>query len=150
MEKRATEKSPFGKLHHVGVLVKDMDKTIALLKSLGIGPFQEKVDTIHFKGLLHDKPEEWQVRISNARMGDVQLELLQPCGGKSALQESLDSTGEGLHHIGFLVDDLDGEIARQTEQGAKIWTTAKNAAGSGFVYFEPTTLGGIAIEFRKL
>jgi methylmalonyl-CoA/ethylmalonyl-CoA epimerase len=144
------EPSVYGKLHHVGVVVRDIDKSIAYLQFLGFGPFENRVEAIDFKGELNDQPEEWRVKICNAQMGDVQLELLEPCGGKSALQESLDATGEGLHHIGFLVDDLDREIAMQVCSGARIWTKAKNDAGSGFVYFKPSRAGGIAIEFRKL
>jgi len=34
-------------------------------------------------------------------MGGAELELLEPTKGAQALKESLDKTGEGLHHIGF-------------------------------------------------
>ncbi len=33
------KKSSFTKLHHVGVVVKDINKAIAYLEALGIGPF---------------------------------------------------------------------------------------------------------------
>jgi len=95
----------FKKLHHVGLVVKDIDKTMAYFESIGIGPFkvgdQRKI-TIPFKGELHGKPAEWKTTISNADLGGVELELLEPTEGNQALKESLDATGEGLHHIGFL------------------------------------------------
>ena len=82
MGKKAPEKSSFGKLHHVGVVVKDINKAIAYLESLGIGPFGrpggERVLELSFKGELHGKPAEWKTTISNAMMGDVELELLEP------------------------------------------------------------------------
>jgi len=146
------QNSPFGKMHHVGVIVRDIDKAIVHLESLGMGPFEgmggSKWFEITFKGELHGKPEEWKVKISNAQMGDVQLELLEPSGGKSALQESLDATGEGLHHVGYLVDDLNSEIARGLRRGLKVWTVSKPENRPGFVYFEPTKVAGIAIELR--
>ncbi len=145
-------KSPYGKMHHVGVVVRNIDLAIAHLESLGMGPFTgtlgAKWSEISFKGELRGKSEEWKLKISNARMGGVQLELLEPCGGNSALQESLDSTGEGLHHIGYLVDNLDNEITRCLRQGLKVWTMSKREGGPGFVYFEPTQVAGIAIELR--
>ncbi len=71
------DSSIYGKLHHVGVIVKDMDKAIAHLQSLGMGPFQGRGGApwglVTFKGELHGKPEEWKVKISNGQMGDVQL-----------------------------------------------------------------------------
>ena len=76
--------------HHVGVIVKDMDKTIACLESIGIGRFglmgDRKWVDIPFKGELHGKPAEWKVKISSTRVGDTEIELLQPSGGESALQ----------------------------------------------------------------
>jgi methylmalonyl-CoA/ethylmalonyl-CoA epimerase len=143
----------FGKLHHVGVVVKDMDKAIARLESMGLGPFKGRGDVkwgaITFKGELRGKPGEWKTKISNGQMGDVQLELLEPAEGAQALKESLDETGEGLHHIGFLSDDVDADIARGLKQGFKIWTSSKRPDGkTSFVYFLPTEIGKIAIEIR--
>jgi methylmalonyl-CoA/ethylmalonyl-CoA epimerase len=144
----------FGKLHHVGVVVKDINKAIAHFESLGIGPFGEPgrppTFTVPFRGELHGKPAEWKTTISNAQMGDVQLELLEPTEGNQALKESLDETGEGLHHIGFITDDLDGEIANFKQKGVGIWTMAREEGGGGFLYSDPTPTGGIAIEFRQM
>lgn len=142
----------YTKLHHVGLVVKDIDKTIDYLESIGIGPFKvdngERKFTIQFKGELHGKPAEWETTISNAQLGDVQLELLEPTRGPQALKESLDAAGEGLHHIGFLVDNLDNAIEEGAKNGLKIWTISKRDDGPSFLYFEPTEIGGMAIELR--
>jgi methylmalonyl-CoA/ethylmalonyl-CoA epimerase len=143
----------FGKLHHVGAVVKDMDKAIAHLESMGLGPFKGRGDTkwmiIPFIGELRGKPAEWKTKICNAQLGDVQLELLKPTEGAQALKESLDETGEGLHHIGFVSDDVDADIAKGLKQGFKIWTSSKRADGkTTFVYFLPTATAKIAIEIR--
>jgi len=151
------KKSSFAKLQHVGVVVKDIKKAIAYLESLGIGPFtapgvapgKPPVFSIPFKGELHGKPAEWTTTISFAKMGDVELEILEPTKGNQALKESLDATGEGLHHIGFLTDDLDAEITNFKKNGVNIWTIARQEGGGGFLYSDPSPIGGIAIEFRK-
>jgi methylmalonyl-CoA/ethylmalonyl-CoA epimerase len=143
----------YGKLHHVGLVVKDINKAITYLESLGIGPFEafggKKTFAVSFKGELHGKPAEWTTTISNAELGGVQLELLEPTKGNQALKESLDKTGEGLHHIGFITDDLNSEITNFKKNGVGIWTMAK-AEGGGFIYSDPTPTGGVAIEFREM
>jgi catechol 2,3-dioxygenase-like lactoylglutathione lyase family enzyme len=148
------KKSSFHKLHHVGVVVKDIKKAINYFESLGISPFGapggKKTFSIAFKGELHGRPAAWTTTISNARFGDVELELLEPTQGAQALKESLDKTGEGLHHIGFITDDLDAEIANFKKSGVGIWTMAREPGGGGFFYSDPTPVGGIAIEFRKM
>ncbi len=147
-------KSSFARLHHVGVVVKDINKAISYYESLGIGPFGapggQKTFAVSFKGELHGKPAAWTTTISNAKIGDVELELLEPTKGKQALKESLDATGEGLQHIGFITDDLDAEIANFKKNGVGIWTIAREPGGGGFLYSEPTPLGKVAIEFRKM
>jgi methylmalonyl-CoA/ethylmalonyl-CoA epimerase len=148
------EKSSFARLHHVGVVVKDIHKAIAYFESLGIGPFVapggQKTFAVSFEGELHGRPASWTTTISNARIGDVELELLEPTEGTQALKESLDATGEGLHHIGFITDDLDAEIANFKKKGVGIWTLAREPDGGGFLYSDPTPLGKVAIEFRKM
>jgi methylmalonyl-CoA/ethylmalonyl-CoA epimerase len=153
MEQLTPENTPFKEenYHHTGVIVRDMDKTIEYLESIGIGPFgmmgdQKWVD-IPFKGELHGKPAEWSVKISVARVGTCELELLQPSGGESALQEFLDNNGEGVHHIAYLVDDVRGEIDKLVKQGVEILTSA-NLDARGFAYVR-TGPGGIVIEIRK-
>ena len=148
------ETATFKKLHHVGVIVKDMDKAIAFLTTIGLGTFQGRAGApwgiANFKGELHGKPAEWKTKISNAQVGDIQIELLEPCGGQQALQESLDATGEGLHHLGYITDDIDRDTEMLVKRGLKIWTSARMGPGKGFVYFLPTAIGGNAIELRTL
>lgn len=141
------------RLHHLGVVVRDIDKAIAHLEALGFGPFkfddEHKVFALTFKGELHGKPAEWTTKISNAKMGDVELELLEPYKGDQALKETLDAQGEGLHHIGWLTTDLQGEIAKATARGAKIWCSSIVPGQPGFVYFEGSDVGNLAIELRE-
>jgi len=148
------KKSSFAKLHHVGVVVKDINKAIAFFESLGFGPFGApggaRTFAITFNGELHGKPATWTTTISNAKIGDFELELLEPTKGAQALKESLDATGEGLQHIGFITDDLDAEIANFKKNGVGIWTLAREPNGGGFLYSDPTPVGKVAIEFRKM
>ena len=136
--------------HHVGVIVEDMDKTITCLESIGIGPFglmgDRKWVDIPFKGELHGKPAEWKVKISSAKVGNTEIELLQPSGGESALQEFLDEHGEGVHHIAYLSDDVRGEMDKMLAQGAELLTCA-NLDTRGFAYFR-TGEGSVVIEIR--
>jgi methylmalonyl-CoA/ethylmalonyl-CoA epimerase len=142
-----------GKFHHVGVVVKDINKAISYLESLGIGPFSgpngSKTFSVAFQGELHGRPAAWKTTISNAKMGDVELELLEPTEGNQALKESLDKTGEGLHHIGFVTNDLAKEITALKKSGVDIWTMGR-AEGGPFIYSDPTPVGGIALEFREI
>ncbi len=139
--------------HHVGVVVRDIEKAIAHLEALGFGPFQfddeHRIFEIPFKGELHGKPAEWRTKISNAKMGPVELELLEPSWGDQALKETLDAQGEGLHHIGWLSTDVKGEMERARARGAKVWTSSFPEGKPGFCYLEGSAVGNLAIELRE-
>jgi catechol 2,3-dioxygenase-like lactoylglutathione lyase family enzyme len=145
-------------LHHVGIVVRDIEKAIEQLEAIGLGPFScgdQKVLTISFTGELHGEPAEWETKVSNARLGDVELELLEPARGRQALSESLEADGEGLHHIGFMTGDTPFEsgelreiVAQQTARGARVWTSSFRDDAPSFVYFEPSAVGNLAIEVR--
>jgi catechol 2,3-dioxygenase-like lactoylglutathione lyase family enzyme len=139
--------------HHVGVVVRDIEKAIAHFEALGFGPFrfddEHRVFEIPFKGELHGKPAEWRTKISNAKMGGVELELLEPSSGDQALKETLDAHGEGLHHIGWLIPDVRAEMERAQARGAKVWTSSFPEGMPGFCYLEGSEVGNLAIELRE-
>ena len=56
-------------------------------------------------------------RIAVAQAGSLQLELLQPVDGPSIYADWLEEHGEGLSHLNFLVDDIDGVSAALAGDG---------------------------------
>jgi methylmalonyl-CoA/ethylmalonyl-CoA epimerase len=149
MGKKRAEKSTYSNLDHVGVVVKDMDKTIQYLSSLGIGPFEPPIsDPALAEKWFRGEPSDWKVKIRYAKMGPVKLELIQPVEGKNANQEFLEKKGEGIQHIGFTVDDLDREVDKLTTKGIEVIMRMKKPGGQS-VYLETDAIGGILIELMQ-
>ena len=105
---------------HVGVVVRDINKAAKRLESLGIGPFKlfdaSSLPPLADKRYFRGEPYQGKVKVMTAEMGNMKLELFQPLEGKSPWQEFLDDKGEGIHHIGFKMDDYDSDVARFTEK----------------------------------
>jgi hypothetical protein len=65
-------------------------------------------------------------------VGNLQLELVQPIEGDSIYQDWIHERGEGLHHLNFLVDDVD-EIAEKTRrQGFQSIQSGRFGQGNAF------------------
>ncbi len=124
MDKNIAVESPFSRLIQVGVVVKDLDKAVERLSSLGIGPFTPMLLPPEAEQRFRGKPLDAKFKISGARLGEIVLELIQPVEGESPHQEFLDSKGEGIQHIAFAVDDLDREVAKLTKQGVSVLLSA--------------------------
>ena len=146
MNKTELGKSPFSKLDHVGVVVRDLDKAIEYYQSLGIGPFEHRsMDKIAEK-TLYGKADDSKVKIAMAQLGPIKIELIQPVAGTSVQQEFLDSRGEGINHLCFSVDDLDKEAARLVEKGLKVMFRTKRTGGGSVAYFDTRKVGDVIFE----
>ena len=134
-------------VQQVSIVVKDMDRAIEYYSStFGIGPF--RVIDIDMKGvLLRGKPVRTKIKVAFARSGPLQIELIQPVEGKNIYTEFLDSKGEGLHHLGFQVDDLDGMLAELAKEGIQpVFYHSLPQLGAAFAYLNTDKIGGVMFE----
>ena len=101
-------------INQIAIVVKDLEEVAEnYWNILGIGPwtiFNWEAPLV-FDRTYHGKPARARERIALTQVGNVQLELLQPVEGPSIYADWIAEQGEGLHHLNFLVDDVD-EIAR--------------------------------------
>jgi len=103
-------------IDHISYAVKDIDKTIESWSRLyGMGPwtFREN-DGIDVKG------RPWRVRMAFTQVGPLEVELVQCIEGRIFQSRFLDVWGEGVHHIGWRVDNVDEEVKNLVSQGAKL------------------------------
>ena len=139
------------KFLHACVIVKDIDKAMAHFKSLSVGPFPPLVGgpegtpatgkTVRGESSDYDM----DLRLAEGGMGGVGFELIQPLKGESIYDEFLAEKGEGIHHLAFLVDDLDKEIAEMAKRGFKVLQTGARPQGK-WAYFDTDTIGGCIVE----
>jgi len=139
------------KLHHVAVIVKNLDEAVEHYQALGIGPF-EPVKVVHTDRMLYDKPAPPDIKniAKGGQMGPIWLELIQPVSGKYVHKEFLESRGEGINHIAFLVDDIEEATSIMAESGFKVVVSMKNEGGGGVAFFDTDKVGGFMIELEEL
>ena len=139
-------KSSFGRFDHVGVVVKDLDKAIKDLSSLGAGPFEPATWPPIVEKIFRGRPSQAKLEIRTGPIGAVQVELILHLEGESLAKEFLDTQGEGLQHLGFIVDDLDEEVTKLTQKGIKVLQSGRRAEGGGHAFIE---VGGITLELTQ-
>ena len=145
-----TEKSPFSEFHHIGVIVRDMVEAIEYYQSLGMGPFEavsQKVTWV--ERTIRGKPiplDSLETKEYLGQMGSVQLQLLQPILGDYYWKKFLETKGEGVQHLGFIVDDIDKETAQLEEKGFEVLYRSRYEGGGGCTYFDTSKIGGTLME----
>ena len=145
------KESPFRVLHHVCVVVQDLDAAVACYESLGVGPWSEFPSLEIFRNEL-DVPDVdafMQLRYRFCNLDNVQIQLCQPGEGGSPQRIFLETHGEGVFHLGFTVPDLDAAEASVKKLGLDPWMRGRMEDRSGFTYFNTREQGaGVTLEIR--
>ncbi len=144
MDRPKQSRSHSWKVTQVGIVVKDLDRVIAALSSYGIGPFEPKILPEERKEWYRGKPMDARLRLAGAKIGDTEIELIQPIEGGSPHMEFLESKGEGIQHIMVAVDDFTAEFERMVQKGATVLLHAKFPARE-LAYLD-LHAGGLIIE----
>ena len=139
------ETSPFSQIGQVGIVVNDIDQAINYLNSLGIETFEPKRIQITERW-LRGKPANYKCKLKFARLGSLELEMIQPIEGETIHKEFLESKGEGIHHLGFFVSDLDKEVAKLARLGVEVIQSGERPDGGGFAYLDTEKSCGAVIE----
>ena len=125
------------KIEHIGIAVKDLEKSNKLFTSL-FGKPHYKIEEVASEG----------VKTSFFETGFNKIELLQATNEESPIAKFINKKGEGIHHIAFAVDDIVSEIERLQKEGFVVLNkTPKKGADNKLVAFlHPKTTNGVLIE----
>jgi Glyoxalase/Bleomycin resistance protein/Dioxygenase superfamily len=137
-------------LYELGLVVPDAEKAAADLEAQGVRRFL----------ILGGRPVLWQDRGEEGRpqgkMGlafhqGVELELLEPMQGSTFYDQAIDVEGRPVvHHLGFLVNDVDGWAGKLTAAGFPVWVRGRLQLGPlrcEFAYMDTVADAGVIIEF---
>ena len=125
-------------LDHIGIAVKDLDKTYEILQNL----FEFDV-----KGW--EKIEGQKVRLVKLKAGHSHLELLETTDKDGPIGRFIEKKGEGLHHITLEVEDIEAALAEMEEKGVDLIDKVPRIgeAGSKIAFLHPRSTGHVLVEF---
>lgn len=125
------------KIEHIGIAVKDLDKSNELYKTL-LGKAHYKIEAV----------ESEHVNTSFFKVGPNKIELLEATNPDSAIAKFIEKRGEGIHHIAFEVKDIYAEMQRLEGEGFRLLNEQpKRGADNKLVCFiHPKSANGVLIE----
>ena len=128
-------------LDHVGIAVHDLDNAVEGYRArYGVSPlYREVVET---QGV-----EEAMIPV-----GGSFVQLLAPLDGEGPVSRFLERRGEGVHHLAFLVADIDVALEHLKSQGANLVDETARLGGRGarIAFVHPADLTGTLIELVEL
>jgi methylmalonyl-CoA epimerase len=89
-----------------------------------------------------------KARVGFLKIGESNIELVQPVEPDSPLVKFLESKGPGIHHICFEVDDVEAEVKSYLEKGATLidQKPRSGAHNTKVAFVHPKSSSGVLIE----
>jgi methylmalonyl-CoA/ethylmalonyl-CoA epimerase len=125
------------KIEHIGIAVKNLDKSNKLFASL-LGKYHYKTEEVASEG----------VKTSFFQSGPNKIELLEATSPESPIAKFIEKKGEGVHHIAFVVNDIESEIKRLQKEGFIVLNEIpkKGADNKLVAFLHPKSTNGVLIE----
>jgi len=135
----------------IGIVVKDIDRALDMyVKMWGLKGWQGFVyssDNVRSLSYLGE-PADYGMKVAWTG-ANPQVELVQSLAGPNIYEDWLERRGEGLHHLGIMVDSIESEVEVMQEAGYEMLMAGFGHGldgDGGFAYFDTEPQLGVIIE----
>ena len=127
----------FTELDHVGIAVRDLDAVVDWYQRM----FGATV--AHRERIESDGVDEALIKVA-----DSYIQLLTPFRDDSPLAKFMEKNGEGIHHVGYRVDDCAEVLEQVKKRGARVVDEhpRTGSRGTTVAFLHPKTAFGTLIE----
>jgi methylmalonyl-CoA/ethylmalonyl-CoA epimerase len=127
------------KIHHVGVVVPNLDQAMVLWRDT-LGLHLTKSMVVQDQG----------VKAALLRAGETEIELLEPINPENGVGRFLAKRGGGLHHVCFETDDVARELEAARSKGIQLIDQRPRPGLAGMICFlHPKAARGVLVEFAQ-
>jgi len=130
-----------GPLNHVGVAVPSIEEAVNTYKNLyGVTDITEQGEMI-----------DQGVRYCFVNLPNSQIELIEPLGDNSPINNFLEKNPKGgQHHICFEVEDIHEAKKYMEDKGAKVLNEPRiGAHGTLIIFVHPKNSNGVLVELME-
>lgn len=129
----------FTKIHHVGLVVRDIEAAYAFYR-----------DTLSLPLSKEDIIPDQGVKAALLSLGASEIELLEPLDASTGVARFLAQRGEGLHHLCFATDDVAQALAAAKARGLPLIDQTPRPGLAGLICFlHPKASHGVLIEYAQ-
>ncbi len=123
-------------LHHVGIVVSDLDAVMVQYAELG------------FRDPERFMMESQGIEAVTYQTGAGYVELIHPTDPEGAIARFLAKRGNTVHHMAMRVSDLEGTLTALKARGIRLIdeTPRTGAHGWRIAFIHPESCGGVLIE----
>jgi len=124
-------------IDHVGIAVADLDAAVEWYRKMF------KAEVVHRERIESDGVDEALIKVA-----DSYIQLLHPYTETSPLAKYMERNGEGIHHVGYRVNDCAEVLEHVKSEGARVVDEhpRTGSRGTTVAFLHPKTSFGTLIE----
>lgn len=127
------------RIHHVGVVVGNLEAGLRFWRD-ALGLALTKSATVEDQG----------VRAALLKVGESEIELLEPLSPETGVGKFLARRGGGLHHVCFETDDIARELSAARQKGLPLIDQQPRRGLAGMICFlHPKAARGVLVEYAQ-
>jgi len=125
------------KINHIAIAVNNVEEAAKFYQTI-LGLSLSGVEVVTAQ----------KTRVGFFKIGESNIELVQPAEPDSPLVKFLETKGPGIHHICFEVDDVEAEVKAYLEKGATMvdQKPRPGAHNTRVAFIHPKSSSGVLIE----
>ncbi len=129
------------KINHIAIAVNNVEEAAKFYKDV-MGLTLSGVEVV---------PAQ-KTKVGFLKIGESNIELVEPAETDSPLVKFLEAKGQGIHHICFEVNDVEAEVKTYLEKGATMvdQKPRPGAHNTKVAFVHPKSSGGVLIELCEL
>lgn len=129
------------KIDHIAIVVSNLEEA---------AKFYQNILGLTLSGVEMVAPQK--TKAGFFKIGESNIELVEPSEPDSPLVKFLETKGQGIHHICFEVDDVEAETKLLLEKGAMMvdQKPRQGAHHTKVAFIHPKSSSGVLIELCEL
>jgi len=130
----------FKNVAHIGIAVKDLELSKDLFARLFGRPASHEEDV-----------SDQKVKTAMFRLGGTDVELLQGTSADSSITKFIEKRGEGIHHLSFVVENIEAELQRLKKEGFELVDERPRPGADNCLvaFLHPKSTNGVLIELSQ-
>jgi methylmalonyl-CoA/ethylmalonyl-CoA epimerase len=130
------------RIDHVGIACRDLAAAVAFYEST-FGLTVVSMETNEEQGV-----KEAMLMVADAPAGMSYVQLLEPLAPDTPVGRFIGKRGEGVHHVGYGVADIDAALAAIGASGVRLIDSRPRhgSMGASIAFLHPADVGGVLTE----
>lgn len=127
------------KIDHIGIAVNSLENAVKFYESLGVNVTS------------YEEVPSQKVKVAFIKLGESNIELLEPASEDSPVAKFLDKKGEGIHHLCYEVNDISESLDIMKNDGMKLINEepVKGAHDKLVAFVHPKSANGVLTELSQ-